>query len=64
MNSTDICIIAMRERATTIQIERARLSGCLRTIRDLGGMDAVRAIAATEIERLTLGANDNGDWIG
>ena len=64
MNSTDRAILVMRERATTIQIERARLSGCLRTIRDLGGMDAVRAITATEIERLTLTANDNGAWIG
>lgn len=60
----DRAIIAMRLRSTTLEIERARLSGCLRTIRDIGGMDAVRAITATEIERLTLSANDNGAWVG
>lgn len=57
-------ILAMRTRATTIEIERARLVGAMRTIRDMGGMDAVRAICAAEIERLTLNANDNGAWIG
>lgn len=55
---------AMRQRADSLAVERARLAGCLRTIRDLGGMDAVRAMTATEIERLTLNANDNGVWIG
>ncbi|KQW79735.1 hypothetical protein [Brevundimonas sp. Root1279] len=52
------------QRADNIAIARARLAGAMRTIRDLGGMDAVRAITATEIERLTLSANDNGSWIG
>lgn len=60
----DQATLAMRTRSATIEIERARLSGCLRTIRDLGGMDAVRAITASEIERLTLSANDNGAWVG
>ncbi|CAN7171794.1 hypothetical protein [Brevundimonas sp. LjRoot202] len=56
-------VLAMRTRATSIEIERARLSGAMRAIRDMGGMDAVRAICAAEIERLTLTANDNGAWI-
>lgn len=53
----------MRERATSIEIERARLSGAMRAIRDMGGMDAVRAITATELERLAA-SNDNLNWIG
>lgn len=61
---TDRAIIAMRERAANIEIERARLSGAMRAIRDMGGIDAVRTIAASEIEKLTMSANDNGSWIG
>lgn len=57
-------IRAMRDRSAVIEIERARLSGAMRAIRDLGGMAAVRSITAAEIERLTLSANDNGSWIG
>ena len=57
-------VIEMRNRADSIALARARLAGALITIRDLGGMDAVRAITATEIERLTLSVNDNGAWIG
>ena len=36
----------------------------MRAIRDMGGIDAVRTIAASEIEKLTMSANDNGAWIG
>ncbi len=61
---TDRAITAMRERAANIEIERARLSGAMRAIRDMGGIDAVRTIAASEIEKLTMSANDNGSWIG
>lgn len=64
MSGVQNAITAMRERASTIEIERARLSGALRTIRDIGGMDAVRAVVKAEVERLTLSANDNGKWIG
>lgn len=60
----DRAITAMRERAANIEIERARLSGAMRAIRDMGGIDAVRTIAASEIEKLTMSANDNGSWIG
>lgn len=60
----DAAILAMRTRATSIEIERARLAGAMRAIRDMGGIDAVRSITAAEIERLTLSANDNKDWIG
>jgi len=60
----DRAITAMRERAANIEIERARLSGAMRAIRDMGGIDAVRTIAASEIEKLTMSANDNGAWIG
>ncbi len=59
----DRAITAMRERAANIEIERARLSGA-RAIRDMGGIDAVPTITASEIEKLTMGANDNGSWIG
>lgn len=55
---------AMRQRATNIAIERARLAGAMRAIRDMGGIDAVRTITASEIEKLTMSANDNGAWIG
>lgn len=55
---------AMRQRATNIAIERARLSGAMRAIRDMGGIDAVRTITSSEIEKLTMSANDNGAWIG
>jgi len=55
---------AMRQRATNIAIERARLAGAMRAIRDMGGIDAVRTITASEIEKLTASANDNGAWIG
>lgn len=60
----DKAIMLMRQRATSLEIERARMSGAMRAIRDMGGMDAVRSMAAAEIERLTLTANDNGAWIG
>lgn len=60
----DRAITAMRERAANIEIERARLSGAMRAIRDMGGIDAVRTIAASEIEKLTMSANDNGSRIG
>ena len=60
----DRAITAMRERAANIEIERARLSGAMRAILDMGGIDAVRTIAASEIEKLTMSANDNGSWIG
>lgn len=60
----DRAISAMRERAANIEIERARLSGAMRAIRDMGGIGAVRTITASEIEKLTMGANDNGAWIG
>lgn len=61
---TDDAIARMRQRAANLEIERARLSGAMRAIRDMGGMDAVRAMTAAELERLTLSANDNGAWIG
>lgn len=57
-------IAAGRMTAANIAIERARLAGTLRAIRDLGGMDAVRAITATEIERLTLSPGEQGKWVG
>ncbi len=57
-------ITAMRQRAANLDIERARLAGAMRAIRDMGGMDAVRAMAKAEIEKLTQSANDNGEWIG
>lgn len=57
-------ITAGRLLATNIAIERARLAGTLRAIRDLGGMDAVRSITATEIERLTLPKGEQGNWVG
>ena len=60
----DQAITAMRQRATNIAIERARLAGAMRAIRDMGGIDAVRTITASEIEKLTASANDNGAWIG
>ena len=60
----DRAISAMRERAANIEIERARLSGAMRAIRDMGGIDAVRTITASVSEKLTMGANDNGAWIG
>lgn len=60
----EAAIRAMRDRADNIAIARARLAGALRTIRDLGGMQSVHNITAAEIERLTLNANDNGEWIG
>lgn len=59
----DAATARMRQCATAIEIERARLCGAMRAIRDMGGMDAVRSITATEIERLTA-SNDNKDWIG
>lgn len=57
-------ITAMRERASTIEIERARIAGSFRTICDIGGIAAVRAVVKAELERLTPNANDNGEWIG
>lgn len=60
----DQAITAMRQRATNIAIERALLAGAMRAIRDMGGIDAVRTITASEIEKLTASANDNGAWIG
>jgi hypothetical protein len=60
----DQAITAMRQHATNIAIERARLAGAMRAIRDMGGIDAVRTITASEIEKLTASANDNGAWIG
>lgn len=51
-------------RRANIEIERARMAGAMRTIRDLGGVDALRSITATELERLTVSANDNRKWIG
>lgn len=57
-------IAAARMITTNIAIERARLAGTLRAIRDLGGMDAVRSITATEIERLTLSPGEQGKWVG
>ncbi|WP_292038591.1 MULTISPECIES: hypothetical protein [unclassified Brevundimonas] len=57
-------ITAMRQRAANLDIERARLAGAMRAIRDMGGMDAVRAMTKAEIEKLTQSANDNGEWIG
>lgn len=56
---------AMRQKADNLAIQRARLAGCLRTIFDMGGIAAVRAMTAAEIERLPgVNANDNGAWIG
>lgn len=60
----DQAVSAMRQRATNIEIERARMAGAMRAIRDMGGIDAVRSITASEIEKLTLNANDNGVWVG
>lgn len=60
----DDATVRMRQMAANLDIQRARLSGILRTIRDLAGIDVVRAMTAAEIERLTLSANDNGSWIG
>lgn len=60
----DHAIMLMRQRAANLAIERARLSGVMRAIRDMGGIDALRAMTAAELERLTLSANDNSDWIG
>lgn len=62
--NADQAITAMRQRAANLDIERARLSGALRAIRDMGGMDAVHAMTKAEIEKLTQSANDNGEWIG
>lgn len=60
----DQAVSAMRQRAANIEIERARMAGAMRAIRDMGGIDAVRSMAASEIEKLMLNANDNGVWVG
>lgn len=62
--NADQAITAMRQRAANLDIERARLAGAMRAIRDMGGMDAVRVMTKAEIEKLTQSANDNGEWIG
>lgn len=60
----DEAIARMRQRASNLEIERARLAGAMRAIREMGGMDAVHAMTKAEIEKLTQSANDNGEWIG
>lgn len=62
--SPEAASAAMKNRAASLAIERARLAGVLRAIRDMGGIDAVRAMTKAEIDKLTQSANDNGEWIG
>ncbi|WP_162238779.1 hypothetical protein [Brevundimonas sp. Leaf363] len=55
---------AMRQRATSIEVERARLSGAMRAILDLGGVHGLRAIISTEYERVAGAHVLDKDWIG
>lgn len=61
---SDHAIMLMRQRAANLQIERARLDGVLRTIRDMAGIEVARSMTASALERLGPNANDNSDWIG
>ena len=61
---TQSAIVAGRQRAASIEIERARLSGCMRAVLTMTNHDGLRAIVATEMERV-LGQHQNGpEWVG
>lgn len=62
--STNDAIARMKQRSANLQIERARLDGVLRTIRDMAGIDVARSMTASALERLGPNANDNSNWIG
>lgn len=61
--SPDAAIAAMTQRADTIAAARARMSGAMRIIGDMGGRQAVRDVFEAEFERMTV-ANDNRKWVG
>jgi hypothetical protein len=63
MNTND-AIARMQQKSANLQIERARLDGVLRTIRDMAGIDVARSMTASALERLGPNANDNSNWIG
>jgi hypothetical protein len=58
----DAAIQRLRQRATSVEEARVRLAGAMRTIRDLAGIDAVRAVMAAELARLERPGDR--DWIG
>lgn len=63
MNSTDM-INRARQRADTILIETGRIEGCLRAIRDVGGMQAAETAAKVALQRVCRAhMNDNDGWI-
>lgn len=62
--SANDAIARMQQRSANLQIERARLDGVLRTIRDMAGIDVARSMTASALERLGPNANDNSNWIG
>ena len=62
--SANDAISRMQQRSANLQIERARLDGVLRTIRDMAGIDVARSMTASALERLGPNANDNTNWIG
>lgn len=63
MTAVDSAIARGLERADTIAQARARLSGAMRIIFDLGGLNAVRDVVKAEMERLPVNGN-TGTWIG
>lgn len=62
--SANDAIARMQQRSANLQIERARLDGVLRTIRDMAGIEVARSMTASALERLGPNANDNSNWIG
>lgn len=58
----EAAISRMRTRAVALEEARARLAGNLRSIRDLAGHDAVRAVVQAEMARLERPGDR--DWIG
>lgn len=56
--------VAMRERAETLLLERARLGTAMRRIHALAGMSGLKSCLESELERLQAANDHSRDWIG
>lgn len=50
-------------KADVILTETVRIEGCLRAIRDVGGIQAAETAAKTALSRVIRASNDNSEWI-
>lgn len=52
-----------RVKSDLIMTETVRIEGCLRAIKDVGGMQAAETAAKTALQRVCRASNDNDGWV-